>query len=321
MTSPSRDFEPAQRGASETVRRAAEREYRIRLAVFEWLDMQMARGNYEFSRAQLAEFVFEGERINLANTGGGIRTPKGFRAVLSLVSSTDRRTRQYADEIDEHTGTVSYRYQEEKAKRNVTANAGVRAAMPDVPIVYFQGVRDGWFVPHYPAYVTGDDPVAKTFTITLDQELTLFADPIEFNAIQRQYVERIVKYRVHQRPFRAQVLRAYNAVCAVCRLSLPQLLDAAHIVGDAHTDGLPRVSNGLSLCKLHHAAYDRNLLGVTSSGQIVMSGLVTMSVNSDIHRSVLSDFDGEVIVMPADPREQPDRELLGIRFEEFATLG
>lgn len=298
----------------------SDREARIRSAAFEWLDLQMARGVYEFSRAQLAQFAFEGQRINLANPGGGIRTPAGFKAVLTLVSSTDKRTGHYTDEIDEHTGTVKYRYQEEKSKRNLTANAGVRAAMPHTPIVYFQGVRDSWFVPHYPAFVTGDDPVARTFTVTLDPELTFFADPFEFNEIQRQYAERIVKYRVHQRPFRARVLRAYNAVCAVCRIALPQLLDAAHIVRDAHPDGMPRVSNGLSLCKLHHAAYDRNLLGVTGSGRVVMGALIMNTVGDLAHQYALAKLDGVSIALPVEPNEHPDRDLLERRFKEFTAL-
>jgi len=36
-----------------------------------------------------------------------------------------------------------------------------------------------------------------------------------------------------------------------------ELLDAAHITPDTHPEGEPIVSNGLSLCKLHQAAFDR----------------------------------------------------------------
>jgi predicted restriction endonuclease len=49
--------------------------------------------------------------------------------------------------------------------------------------------------------------------------------------------------------------------CAVCSLRHGELLDAAHIIGDGKPDGIPIVPNGLSLCKIHHAAYDTNLLG------------------------------------------------------------
>ena len=41
-----------------------------------------------------------------------------------------------------------------------------------------------------------------------------------------------------------------------------ELLEAAHIVADSDPEGEPVVSNGLALCKLHHAAFDANILGV-----------------------------------------------------------
>jgi predicted restriction endonuclease len=34
------------------------------------------------------------------------------------------------------------------------------------------------------------------------------------------------------------------------------LLDAAHIVADSE-EGPPAIQNGLSLCKIHHAAFDQ----------------------------------------------------------------
>jgi hypothetical protein len=60
------------------------------------------------------------------------------------------------------------------------------------------------------------------------------------------------------------VLRAYRDCCAVCRLRHEELLDAAHILPDGHPRGEPVVRNGLALCKLHHAAFDRHILGIRS---------------------------------------------------------
>ena len=42
--------------------------------------------------------------------------------------------------------------------------------------------------------------------------------------------------------------------CALCRLRHQELLDAAHITPDSEAEGEPLVSNGVVLCKLHHAA-------------------------------------------------------------------
>ena len=56
------------------------------------------------------------------------------------------------------------------------------------------------------------------------------------------------------------MLEAYQSQCAFCRLRRAELLDAAHIIPDSHPLGEPRVSNGLALCKIHHAALTATLL-------------------------------------------------------------
>lgn len=289
----------------------------LRHAAFAWLDLELAKGNYEFSRAMLASFEYEGRRMPLTDVGSGIRTPAGFSAVLSLVSSTDSRTGHYGDQVDEASGTVLYAYQQEKAPRNRTANQSVRAAIDSVPIIYFQGVRDGWFVPHYPAYVVADDPVAKEFTIALDEELKMFGDPFEFNELQRKYASRIVRQRLHQRPFRARVLRAYEDACTVCRFRHRELLDAAHIIRDSASGGLPRTSNGLALCRLHHGAYDGNLMGITADGQVRVKESLLHEVDGPMLRHGLQLMHGQFISMPRIRSDRPDQDALATRFQEF----
>jgi putative restriction endonuclease len=52
----------------------------------------------------------------------------------------------------------------------------------------------------------------------------------------------------------------------------PRLLDAAHIVIDAHEQlGQPIVSNGLPLTKIHHAAFDAHLIGIDPNFRIHVS--------------------------------------------------
>src|SRR5207245_1920141 len=71
------------------------------------------------------------------------------------------------------------------------------------------------------------------------------------------------RWRLHQRGFRERVLRAYQQCCAICRLRHDELLEAAHILPDGHPRGEPVIPNGLALCKLHHAAFDAYIIGVT----------------------------------------------------------
>jgi putative restriction endonuclease len=118
----------------------------------------------------------------------------------------------------------------------------------------------------YPCFVTGDDPAARRVLLAPgamegpfdEREPVLPDDPIE-----RRYVVRAVRRRVHQARFRGRVVPAYAGQCAICRLKEVRLLDAAHILGDATPRGEPLVSNGLSLCSIHHRAFDEDLVGVS----------------------------------------------------------
>jgi putative restriction endonuclease len=49
------------------------------------------------------------------------------------------------------------------------------------------------------------------------------------------------------------------------------LLDAAHIAADAEPEGAPQISNGLSLCSIHHRAFDHNLVGVSPDYRVHIS--------------------------------------------------
>src|SRR5439155_26340260 len=79
---------------------------------------------------------------------------------------------------------------------------------------------------------------------------------------ERRYATRATIVRLHQQSFRMRVLQAYRERCAICRLRHQELLEAAHILRDGHPRGRPIVPNGLALCSLHHAAFDRNVLCV-----------------------------------------------------------
>ncbi len=78
----------------------------------------------------------------------------------------------------------------------------------------------------------------------------------------RRYAWTRTRQRLHQGAFRELVVSAYDERCAICRLNHPELLDAAHIIPDTEERGIPIVPNGLSLCKIHHAAYDQGILGI-----------------------------------------------------------
>ncbi len=123
-------------------------------------------------------------------------------------------------------------------------------------------------VPIFPVYVVRDDRANRRFELAVDQSLRFLAEPGHDSVMERRYAERLAKHRLHQARFRGIVLRAYGTRCAVCSLRHGRLLDAAHIIGDRAEGGEPVVPNGLSLCKIHHAAYDVHLLGISPDYEV-----------------------------------------------------
>jgi putative restriction endonuclease len=136
-----------------------------------------------------------------------------------------------------------------------------------VPLVYFfYGVVAGRYLAVWSVYVVDDDPGALSFRIAVDSH-EILADRLSDQPSlvaegHRQYVTRLTHKRLRQTAFRWWVLSAYRPCCAVCRLRHRELLDAAHILPNGHPKGEAIVSNGLALCKQHHAAFDAHILGV-----------------------------------------------------------
>lgn len=124
------------------------------------------------------------------------------------------------------------------------------------------------YVAAWPVYIVGDDPRRRRFTVSVDDRRfaslgSLDAPEADEAEIRRRYATRVFQQRLHQRESPERVVRAYQHHCAVCRLRRDELPDAAHIVPDADPQGVPSVTNGLALCTLHHAAFDRHVIGIT----------------------------------------------------------
>lgn len=87
---------------------------------------------------------------------------------------------------------------------------------------------------------------------------------------ERRQVLQTVNRKIRDARFRANVLRAYSHRCCVCGVQL-DLLDAAHIIPVEHQRGTDEIKNGLSLCALHHRAFDHALIGVRTDYTIACS--------------------------------------------------
>jgi putative restriction endonuclease len=56
----------------------------------------------------------------------------------------------------------------------------------------------------------------------------------------------------------------------MCGIQL-ELIEAAHIVPHSHELGTDDISNGLTLCSLHHKAYDRSLIYFDTNFKIIIN--------------------------------------------------
>jgi len=140
-------------------------------------------------------------------------------------------------------------------------------------------------------------------------------------APERRYALREVKARLHQASFRDAVLAAYGGRCAISRLPEPRLLDAAHIVMDADEQlGQPIVSNGLPLTKIHHAAFDANLIGIDADFRIHVADRLLDIHDGPFLEQGLKTIAGSLIQLPRRREDHPDRDRLALRFEQFRKL-
>ena len=230
----------------------------------------------------------------------------------------------YGDEIGSDN-LLRYRYRgTDPAHRD---NVGLRFAMHNgLPLAYFYGLVPGRYLAMWPVYVFADAPESLVFSIAIDDavhtsSLPLPREPMGGIAeIRREYVTSLTRSRLHQRAFRERVLRAYHDQCAVCRLRHTELLDAAHIVPDTEPEGEPVVPNGIALCRLHHAAFDRFFMTVRPDHIIEVRGDVLVEIDGPTLEHAIQGLHGQPIVLPSKLAERPAPEFLSQRYERFLEV-
>jgi putative restriction endonuclease len=201
-------------------------------------------------------------------------------------------------------------------------NVGLRKCMQlQKPLIYIAGIAPSHYLVAGPAYIVNDDPQHLVFTVQVDDP-TILRQPHDATtageiALRRRYITTEVQQRVHQRTFRERVLKAYQEQCAICRLKHQELLEAAHILPDNDPRGEPIVSNGLALCNLHHAAYDRNILGVTPELKVQVRLDVLQEKDGPMLQWGLQHFHGADLYVPRRQDLKPNPEFLADRYAIF----
>jgi putative restriction endonuclease len=263
-------------------------------------------------------FPFGGNRVPFLNRQKGIYRSAAQTGPGALSIQTSAKS-PYDDEIAEDGFIYAYR----AGDINQSDNRALRAACDlQVPIVYFIGTRPGWYKPVFPCYVSSDDPIARSVVVTPGRFVGPLEEPAPVpleDSIERRYAVRQTRIRLHQARFRGRVVPAYRRQCAICTLKEIRLLDAAHIVGDVELGGEPTVRNGLSLCSIHHRAFDQSLVGVSPDYTVHVSRRLLEDEDGPM-LDLLKGFHNISLHLPERTRDRPDRELLEVRFTRFVKL-
>ncbi|MBC7680259.1 MAG: HNH endonuclease [Pseudorhodobacter sp.] len=283
-------------------------ELDVRRAAMAYLAEITAASGGVVTRAQLEAFTYGGAPLKLIDASRGIRNPRELSATLSILSQPQGPY----DDVETADGLLRYAYRAGDPDGGDNRKLR-RAADLGLPMLLLRGISPGVFVPVFPVYVVADDPVGRFVEIAVDEDLRY----LPRNEDTRAYAERLTRLRLHQPVFRARVLRAYGRACAICRLKHVDLLDAAHILSDAE-GGQPVVPNGLSLCKIHHAAYDRGIVGIRSDYVVQIRSDVLLEVDGPMLKHGIQAVHDTRLELPARVAERPDRDLLAQRFAAFS---
>jgi putative restriction endonuclease len=296
-----------------------DRDLRLRLALFEHIDRLRHESGGVVTWRQLNQgFPFEGARVPIWNQQQGIFRPAALRDTGIALTVQTSFNSPYDDRADPNDDRFVYKYRGNDPDH--PDNVALRRAMETRrPILYLVAVQQGVYDAIFPTYVVGDFPEQLSFMLLADTIGRISAGSLDPDpeAPRKAYVTREVKQRLHQARFRSLVLGAYKEQCAMCRLRHRPLLDAAHILPDRDQRGLPEVTNGLALCRIHHGAYDVGIVGVDPDYLVHIRRDVLDEIDGPMLRHGLQELHGGKLTVPRSPAKKPNREYLAERFEAF----
>jgi putative restriction endonuclease len=295
-------------------------DLQVRLAAFNWLSEQVNIHGDVLPRQLLQQgFEFQSQRIPLV-APQGIFKPQ----ILELPISITTTPKGPYDDFLGKDNFLIYRYR--GTDPNQRDNVGLRKVFElGRPLVYFHGLEPGKYLATYPVYIIGDDQSNLTFKVSVDDPVPAFEyaqtsvsrQIAEVSDARHAYLTSTVKIRLQQRAFREKVLDAYRSQCAFCRLKHRELLDAAHIIPDNLPDGKSTIDNGLSLCKLHHSAYDSFIIGVTPDFIIQVREDVLEEEDGPVLQHGLKGLHGSKLILPSSKSKYPSRDALDWRYSRF----
>lgn len=288
----------------------------IRLLAFEWLENKTIIYGDVLPRDLLEKgFIFNGEKIALLGAKG-IWKPRLMDFPLSITTISNG---PYSDSFTEE-GFLKYRYRGEDP--NHADNRGLRNLITlRKPLIYFHSIIKGKYLATWPVYIINDNKNELVFTVAVDDIKSVKKEYEQVSEdatyYRRSYLTSTIWTRVHQRSFRERVLLAYLNHCALCNLKHVELLDAAHIIADKEDIGDPIIPNGLALCKIHHAAFDNNFIGINPDYVIKIRPDLLNETDGPMLRFGIQSLNNAKLILPHNKIHWPDKERLERRYSEY----
>lgn len=136
---------------------------------------------------------------------------------------------------------------------------------------------------------------------------------------ERKTKQTINRIKIRSAAFKTEIKRVYEDTCVVCRkrrytkAKFPEV-QAAHIY-PVEREGSDDLRNGISLCRLHHWAFDGGLFVITDNFKIK----VRDEIKNDSNYEEIYSFNNKTIKLPNNPKLFPaeiylkaHREIHGI---------
>ncbi len=264
-------------------------------------------------------FSFRGRRVPFLNQPKGIYRAAVQEGSAALSIQTSHRS-PYGDRATEDGFLYAYR----AGSIDQADNRALRAAFElQTPLVHFQGTRPGWYRPSYPCFVTSDDPATGFVLVSVgrmigpldEREPARIDDPVERAT---RFVRRacVCTRRSSGVVFSPPTTNGAPSAGSASRAS--SMRHTASVT--SRSGGDAAVPNGLSLCSIHHRAFDRHLVGVSSDYEVRVSRRLLEEDDGPM-LDLLKGFHGERIEVPRRAGLRPDRERLARRYELFVARG
>lgn len=273
------------------------------------------------TRAQLGAVIFDDTKVRVIDIQGGIWNPGAawpFEIPLQATLSINTTLSEKYEDSEVESGLWRYDYQ---SGGSAGKNTKLRKAMElQLPLLWFVQQEDTKYVP-YKIWIIQDFPDRGYCHIAPDLSLAEILNDTskKHTEIEKKYALRQVKQRLHQPAFRANVINAYKTRCSICMLNHGKLLEAAHIIPDSDEESTTTVDNGISLCKIHHAAFDNEFIGISPDYVVHVRTDLLAEIDGPMLKHGIQEMDKKNLYLPMSEKRQPNKEALELRFQEFKT--